>query len=123
MEDWKKEPLEKETVISGEKSGGSTIVDFDYDRYAEVEHKATHTDATAALILGILSIVTNLFSGFIGMILGVIGIVFGVRGRRDPEKAGMATAGIVCSVIGLVVGLVATVLSLFFLGFMVSEFL
>lgn len=30
------------TVVKSEQ-GGSTIIDFDYDKYADVERKATHT--------------------------------------------------------------------------------
>ncbi len=39
------------TVVKSEQ-GGSTIIDFDYDKYADVERKATHTNAIAGLTLG-----------------------------------------------------------------------
>jgi len=101
----------------------TTMVDFDYDKYAEVEKKATHTDGAAALTLGILSLVTNLFAGFISVILGIIGMVFGIRGRRDPQNSGMATAGLICSVIGVVLGVLSVIASIFFFGLMATDML
>ena len=60
----------------------------------------------ASLVLGIISIVLGVVSGglfgWFGAILAIIGIVLGALGRKDPEKKGLATAGLVCSIIGLV---------------------
>lgn len=60
----------------------------------------------ASLVLGIISIVVGLFSaglyGWLGGILGIIGIVMGALGRKDPEKKGIATAGLVCSIVGTI---------------------
>ena len=60
----------------------------------------------ASLVLGIISLVIGLFSagalGWFGAILAIIGIVLGASGKKDPEKKGIATAGLVCSIIGLV---------------------
>ena len=61
--------------------------------------------AVASLVLGIISIVIGLFVsawGWAGAIIGIIGIILGVQGRKDPEKKGLATAGLVCSIIGTV---------------------
>lgn len=59
----------------------------------------------ASLVLGIISLVCGVFlAGFqwVGAIVGLIGIVLGAQGRKNPEKQGMATAGLVCSIIGFV---------------------
>ena len=60
----------------------------------------------ASLVLGIISLVIGVFSsgalGWLGAILAVVGIVFGAMGRKNPDKKGIATAGLVCSIIGLV---------------------
>jgi len=60
----------------------------------------------AALVLGIISLVIGVFSagslGWAGAIMAVVGIILGVLGRKNTEKAGIATAGMVCSIIGLV---------------------
>lgn len=64
----------------------------------------------ASLVLGILAILITVFSaggfGWIGAILAILGTIFGAVGRKDPEKKGLATAGLVVSIIGLVLGLV-----------------
>lgn len=64
----------------------------------------------ASLVLGIISIVIGVFSagslGWFGAILGIIGVILGALGRKDPEKKGLATGGLVCSIIGLVLCLI-----------------
>ncbi len=63
----------------------------------------------ASLVLGIISIIIGVFSaglfGWLGAILGIIGIILGALGKKDPTKKGVATAGLVCSIIGLVLSL------------------
>jgi hypothetical protein len=54
--------------------------------------------ATAALVLGITSIV---FMGF-GLILGIIGLVMATSARKDGFVGGTATAGLVLSIVGVV---------------------
>ena len=65
--------------------------------------------AVASLVLGIISIVFTVFTagalGWLGAIIGLIGVILGAMGKKDPAKKGMATAGLVCSIIGLVLGL------------------
>lgn len=59
----------------------------------------------ASLILGIISIICGLFlAGFqwVGAIAGLIGIILGAAGKKDPEKRGIATGGLVCSIIGFI---------------------
>lgn len=62
--------------------------------------------AAASLVLGIISIVTGLFSagslGWLGAIMGIIGIILGSQARKVPAQAGLATAGFVCSIIGTI---------------------
>ena len=61
----------------------------------------------ASLVLGIISLVMAfLIPGasikWVGAILALIGIILGVQGRKIPEKQGLATGGMVCSIIGFV---------------------
>lgn len=64
----------------------------------------------ASLVLGIISLVIGIFSsgllGWLGAILAIIGIILGALGRKEPEKSGISTAGMVCSIIGLVLCLI-----------------
>lgn len=66
--------------------------------------------AVAALVLGILSIVCGVVSGsglgLVGVIMAIVGIILGAQARKDPQKNGMATAGLVCSIIGLLLNIV-----------------
>lgn len=109
-----------ETKVREEKSGGATIVDFNYEKYAEVERKSIHTDAVAALTLGILSLVGNLFFSLISIVLGIIGMVFGIRGQKDQEKKGMAIAGLICSIIGMVIGMLKLLGTIFFFTYVIA---
>lgn len=58
----------------------------------------------ASLVLGIISLVLCFIPGtsLIGLILSLIGVILGAMGRKVPEKAGIATGGMVCSIIALV---------------------
>ena len=69
---------------------------------APVEEK--NTAAVVALVLGIVSLVFDFIFPWIGLIAGVVGIVFAVKGRKIQAKKGMATGGLVCSIIGVCLG-------------------
>jgi hypothetical protein len=58
--------------------------------------------AIASLILGIISVVCIFFGygALLGIILAVIGLVLGISAKKTAPS-GMATAGIVLSIIGL----------------------
>ena len=66
--------------------------------------------AVASLVLGIIALVIAVFIpawGLFGAILGIVGIVLGALGRKKtPEKKGMATAGLVMSIIAVALGLI-----------------
>lgn len=71
--------------------------------------KPTLPNATASLVLGILSIVTSCW--FVGFVLGIIGLVLGNKARRiyllAPEAYngyGMANAGRITSIVGICIG-------------------
>ena len=60
--------------------------------------------AAASLVLGIISLVVGVFvgvHGWIGAILGAAGIVLAVLARKENPENGVATAGLVCSIVGL----------------------
>ena len=124
MDNFREENKCEETQVKEEKSGGATIVDFNYEKYAEVERKATHTDATAALVIGIiLSMVMALFAAVIAVVLGIIGIVFGIKGRNDAERQGMATAGLVLSILGTILSVLRIIATIFFITFYAVDLL
>lgn len=63
--------------------------------------------AVASLVLGICALVLSFFGlGFVSVILGIVGIILGALGRKNVEKKGMATAGVVMSIIAVALGLI-----------------
>jgi len=63
----------------------------------------------ASLVLGIIGIVFAFFGAgvqWIGTIVSLVGIVLGAVARKNPEKAGIATGGLVCSIIGFVLSII-----------------
>ncbi|MBQ4109472.1 MAG: DUF4190 domain-containing protein [Clostridia bacterium] len=64
--------------------------------------------AAASLVLGICSLVFPFIGlGWVSTLLGIIGIILGAIGRNNPDKQGMATAGIVMSIISVAIGLLS----------------
>ena len=57
-------------------------------------------EAIAGLILGTISIPAVLL-GSCGLAFGILGLVFSIRGRASYTRRSLATAGLVCSCIGL----------------------
>lgn len=61
----------------------------------------------ASLVLGICSVVLAVFfgsAGWLAALLGLIGVILGAVANKK-QKTGVATAGVVLSIIGLVLGL------------------
>lgn len=57
--------------------------------------------AVASLVLGILSVIFPFIGlGIVGLVSGIVGLVLGIVAKKK-EPSGMATAGIVLSIIGI----------------------
>lgn len=70
--------------------------------------------AAGSLVLGIISLVMAfIIPGsvvkWIGAVLALVGIILGVQGRKDPEKHGLATGGMVCSIIGFIACIIVVI--------------
>lgn len=64
--------------------------------------------AIASLVLGICALVFPFIGlGWLSMLLGIVGIILGALGRKNVEKKGMATAGVVMSIIAVALGLIS----------------
>lgn len=68
-----------------------------------------NSNATASLVLGIVSIIFCM-TMIISLICSIVGLILGISSRKQSVRAGFpplgnASGGIVCSVIGLVISL------------------
>lgn len=79
------------------------------------------SQATTSLVLGIISIVfcwlgfaTWVVGSVIALVLGIVGAVMAVKAKKlmPPQQSGMATAGLVCSIIGIVLSAIFTICSI-----------
>lgn len=63
--------------------------------------------AVASLVLGICALVFPFIGlGWLSVLIGIVGIILGALARKDESKRGMATAGIVMSIIAVALGVV-----------------
>ncbi len=63
----------------------------------------------ASLVLGILSIILGCCTSYIGCIFGIVGLILAILGNKQG-KNGIGTAGLICSIVGIVVGIIMTIL-------------
>lgn len=79
----------------------------------------------ASLVLGIIALVIAIGGGaaglgWIGSICGLLAVIFGAVARKDPAKKGPATGGLVCGIIALCWGIIATIACVSCLGALAS---
>ena len=77
-------------------------------------HKANGLQI-AGLVCGILAICFSCCYGIPGILLGVAGLICGIKGNKKG-KNGVGTAGVVCSIIGLILGVIMLVYYIVVLG-------
>lgn len=74
-----------------------------------VQNQGTNVMGLVGMILGILAIPFVFIVWPLGLILGIGGLVLSIIGRKHPKK-GMATAGMVCSIIALALWLIVVLI-------------
>ncbi len=77
--------------------------------------KQTNGLAIASLIVSIISLLGCCCSGLIGIIAGIAGLILGIMANKNG-KSGMATAGIVISIISIVFGVAFMIIGVVFAG-------
>lgn len=75
--------------------------------------KKTNSLAVVSLVLGIISIVLGCCGSWIAIVLGIGGIVCAVMANKE-EKTGMAKAGMICSIIGIILAIVVLIFAIAF---------
>lgn len=85
----------------------------------DIQTETTNSSAIIALVLGILSLVIP----WVGFILGIIAIVYYVKAKKaikitNEKGNGMALAGLICGIIGILAQLLVIIafLAFFFLA-------
>ncbi|MEK6928531.1 MAG: hypothetical protein AABW65_01075 [Nanoarchaeota archaeon] len=68
----------------------------------------------ASLILGIFSILTSMIIPLIAFLIGILGIVFSVK-QKNKSPNGIAAAGLVTSIIGIILGIISWIINIFLL--------
>lgn len=85
--------------------------------YGEADAPKTPGASVASLVLGILGILFSCCCG-VGCLFGIIGLILAIVGNKD-HKTGVGTGGLVCSIIAIVLSILA-VISTFAMGGMES---
>lgn len=69
-----------------------------------MEQNNTNGKAIASLVLGIIACACVFFGygALLGILLGVVGLILGINAKKE-EPSGMATAGIVLSIIAIAI--------------------
>ena len=64
--------------------------------------------AVASLVLGIIALILSFIPGINiwAIIIGLVGLILGALGMKNPAKKGMATAGLVMSIIAVALSVI-----------------
>lgn len=84
------------------------------------EPKKTDTMSIVALIVGIASIVTSCRYAYLSIPLGIGGIVCSIMANKK-QKSGLAIAGLVCSIIGLVLTVLLLIIGALAVAMLASQ--
>ena len=87
----------------------------------QAENNETNVLAIVSLVLGILSIVLGCCTGWFGALFGIGGIICAVFANKQ-SSTGLAKAGLICSISGIVLGIIITILAAVFSVAFMSEF-
>lgn len=88
---------------------------YDYG-YGMPEPQKPQSDglAIASMVLGIVAILMTCCSGYFSIPFAIVGLVLGIMSNRNNGKSGMATAGIVCSIIAIALSIVLIIISIMY---------
>lgn len=92
---------------------------YSYQEPQKEPPKQNNVLAIVGMILGIISIPVGC-CGWYSFFFGIGGLVCSILSRKQ-EKTGMSVAGIVCSIIGIVIALLMLLLTFVVLGLLASE--
>lgn len=73
-----------------------------YQSYPPV-YQEKNNMATAALVMGILSLCSICCCMLFGIVFGVLGVIFAIMSKKGDRMDGQAKAGLILSIIGIAV--------------------
>lgn len=74
----------------------------------------------AGFVLGILSMLFGFCYGLPSIILGIIGLICAIAGNRK-NKHGIGTAGLVCTIVGIIAGICWLIYFIIYIGFLLTS--
>lgn len=77
--------------------------------------------AIASMVLGIVSIVLVCCTYFLSIPCAIVGLVLGIMQNKTHGKNGMATAGIVCSIVSIVLSIIFIIINALYTAPLLSE--
>lgn len=81
----------------------------------QAPQKKTNVLAIVGMILGIVSIPACCFA-WVGCVFGIAGLICSIISFKNG-KSGMGIAGVICSILGIIGGIIMTVVGLAALGY------
>lgn len=99
---------------------GQNFQNNSYEQPVSPDPKKADTLAIVSLVLGIAAIVFGCCVTYLGIALGVGGIICSVMSKNKSGKSGLGTAGLVCSIIGIVFALIWIIGSVVIMGWLAA---
>lgn len=106
---------EFQSTGNAQQNGSNNYQDYTNMQYqAPYDYDSGRSDKAngmqiASLVLGILGIPACCCYGIPGVIFGIIGLVLAIIGNKKSNSKGIGIAGLVCSIIAIVFGALASV--------------
>lgn len=98
-------------MCKDKRKGGTDMSDENnvyYDN-GSPQNEQSNGMGVASMVCGILSIITCCL-WYIGLILAIVSLVLGILQIRKSSKKGMAIAGIICSIITIILVIISLVM-------------
>jgi len=76
----------------------------------EVPEKKTDALAVISLVTGIISLLLMCCYPYVGIFFAIAGIILAIVSKKKNGKSGLATAGLICSIIGVVLSVIMLIL-------------
>ena len=89
-------------VTNQNQPGGSSQYQTQYQSYPP-GYQEKNNMATAALVMGILSLCSICCCMLFGIVFGVLGVIFAIMSKKGDKMDGQARAGLILSIIGIAV--------------------